>query len=89
MTTSTTRIDTGDDTAFDDIQSSAERRLQIYLEDTPSRSSGQEFWACIGRIVIETAGWAACIDVYGTSDPAEIGQAALAHGDIDVDGTSN
>ncbi|WP_104133054.1 hypothetical protein [Cryobacterium sp. M91] len=46
--------------------------------------------AKLGATMVAAVGIDACISGYGTStDPAEIGQAALAYGDINWDGSLN
>lgn len=47
--------------------------------------------ADLGRIMIETAGQAACARGYhiNPDDPEEVGRQALLHGDINRDGTLN
>ena len=43
----------------------------------------------LGNIVLKAVGEDACLNGYGTTDPAKVGWYALAYGDINVDGTLN
>lgn len=43
----------------------------------------------LGQIMLEQAGSEACQSGYGTIEPDLVGEAALAYGDINADGSLN
>ena len=46
-------------------------------------------YEALGRIVLNDAGDAACVEGYGTADPYWVGRYALQFGDVNADGTVN
>lgn len=46
-------------------------------------------YAQLGAIVLAECGPDACREGYGTVEPAAVGRAAIAYGDVNADGTLN